>query len=43
MYGSLGIVGFVAGALFYLLFGRAFDQPVLLESVEAADRDEGRV
>ncbi|KAG2421727.1 hypothetical protein HFD88_005703 [Aspergillus terreus] len=39
MYGSLGIVGVVAGALFYLLFGRAFDQPVL-ESVEAADRDE---
>ncbi|KAE8405769.1 PTR2-domain-containing protein [Aspergillus pseudonomiae] len=35
MYGSLAIVGFVAGILFYVLFGRASDQPVpVLDSVE---------
>lgn len=36
MYGSLAIVGFVAGIVFYVLFGRALDEPVtVLESVEA--------
>ena len=43
MYGSLGIVGLVAGILFYVLFGRAFDQPILLETVEAIDPSEARV
>jgi POT family proton-dependent oligopeptide transporter len=43
MYGSLGIVGLVAGILFYVLFGRAFDQPILLETVEAIDPSEVRV
>ncbi|KAJ5890563.1 uncharacterized protein N7473_006791 [Penicillium subrubescens] len=43
MYGSLGIVGLVAGILFYVLFGRAFDQPILLETVEAIDPGEVRV
>ncbi|KAE8383724.1 POT family-domain-containing protein [Aspergillus bertholletiae] len=36
MYGSLAIVGFVAGILFYVLFGRAPNQPApVLDSVEA--------
>ena len=35
MYGSLAIVGFVAGILFYVLFGRTLKQPVpVLDSVE---------
>ncbi|KAE8387439.1 POT family-domain-containing protein [Aspergillus alliaceus] len=35
MYGSLAIVGFVAGILFYVLFGRVLNQPVpVLDSVE---------
>ncbi|KAL4744047.1 POT family-domain-containing protein [Aspergillus similis] len=34
MYGSLAIVGCLGGVLFYVLFGRAFDDPILLESVE---------
>jgi hypothetical protein len=37
MYGSLAIVGFVAGIIFYLLFGRASLVPVpVLESVETS-------
>ncbi|KAE8356241.1 PTR2-domain-containing protein [Aspergillus coremiiformis] len=44
MYGSLAIVGFVAGIVFYILFGRASDQLVpVLESVETTtlnDRDD---
>ena len=35
MYGSLAIVGFVTGILFYVLFGRTLKQPVpVLDSVE---------
>ncbi|GMG53163.1 unnamed protein product [Aspergillus oryzae var. brunneus] len=35
MYGSLAIVGFVAGILFYVLYGRTSKQPVpVLDSVE---------
>ncbi|KAL4883585.1 POT family-domain-containing protein [Aspergillus karnatakaensis] len=37
MYGSLAIVGAVGGILFYVLFGRAFDEPIVIESVESAD------
>jgi hypothetical protein len=37
MYGSLGIVGAVGGVLFYVLFGRAFDEPIVIESVESSD------
>ncbi|KAF9893975.1 hypothetical protein FE257_008946 [Aspergillus nanangensis] len=43
MYGSLGIVAFVAGVLFYLLFRRAFDDPVLQESLQAPVREGSRV
>ncbi|KAL3443013.1 POT family-domain-containing protein [Aspergillus insuetus] len=34
MYGSLAIVGCLGGILFYVLFGRAFDEPVPIESVD---------
>lgn len=41
MYGSLAIVGFVAGIVFYVLFGRSFGEVQVLESVETtvAHRD----
>ncbi|KAL4948843.1 POT family-domain-containing protein [Aspergillus filifer] len=37
MYGSLGIAGAVGGILFYILFGRAFDEPPVVDGVEASD------
>ncbi|KAL4865118.1 hypothetical protein BDV12DRAFT_200401 [Aspergillus spectabilis] len=37
MYGSLGIVGAVGGVLFYVLFGRAFNEPIVIESIESSD------
>lgn len=42
MYGSLAIVGFVAGIVFYVLFGRSFGEVQILESVETivTHRDE---
>ncbi|KAE8341144.1 hypothetical protein BDV24DRAFT_151341 [Aspergillus arachidicola] len=48
MYGSLAIVGFVAGILFYVLFGRTSKQPVpVLDSVETTpgqrEDEEGRI
>jgi hypothetical protein len=42
MYGSLAIVGCLGGILFYVLFGRAFDEPVPIESVDC-DADPNKV
>ncbi|KAL3496084.1 POT family-domain-containing protein [Aspergillus germanicus] len=42
MYGSLAIVGCLGGILFYVLFGRAFDAPVPIESVDC-DADPNKV
>ncbi|KAL4961173.1 FAD-binding oxidoreductase [Aspergillus stella-maris] len=34
MYGSLGIAGAVGGILFYILFGRAFDETVVVDAIQ---------